>query len=67
MSDIDRKARAEAPTVLAHRCHCGAYAGFGFMNPRTKKNIDWWCWEHYPYKGNHVRQEVVEIAERLAS
>ncbi|TCR69273.1 hypothetical protein [Rhizobium sp. BK376] len=44
MSDIDRPALQRAPELIAHRCHCGAYAGFGFSAPSRRHQMEWWCW-----------------------
>jgi hypothetical protein len=30
MSDIDRPPPQHVPAPIAHRCHCGNWAGFGF-------------------------------------
>lgn len=50
MSDIDRKVLQIAPQLVAHRCHCGEYAGFGFAPPGSGQETQWWCWEHYPHR-----------------
>jgi hypothetical protein len=48
MSDTDKHPLTTAPQIVAHKCYCGDWAGFGFQPPRG--NPEWWCWEHYPHK-----------------
>jgi len=61
MSDIDRQTLQRAPKLIARKCHCGDWAGFGFC---TAGFQDWWCWTHYPYKTS-ARLEAAEIAAKL--
>jgi len=63
MSDVDRQVLQRAPKLVAHKCHCGDWAGFGFS---TAERQDWWCWKHYPYKTS-ARLEAAGIAANLAS
>jgi hypothetical protein len=67
MSDIDRPTLDCAPQLIAHRCHCGSYGGFGFMPPGRRSAIEWWCWKHYPYRSAEARIEAGFVAELLAS
>jgi hypothetical protein len=55
MSDVDRPALQRAPALIAHKCHCGAWAGFGFTPPGRSQETQWWCWEHYPYRHDDTR------------
>ncbi len=35
-----------------HYCcisECKKWGGFGFARNRAEP-VQWWCWEHYPYK-----------------
>ncbi len=61
MSDIHRKVLQHAPKLVARKCHCGDWAGFGFCNEDRQ---EWWCWKHYPYKTS-ARLEAAEIAAKL--
>jgi hypothetical protein len=63
VSDIVRQHSEETPILAARKCHCGDWAGFGFG--KNKKNDEWWCWKHYPYKTS-ARLEAAELAEMLA-
>jgi hypothetical protein len=63
MSDIDRKTLQRAPVLIARKCHCGDWAGFGFGKGEEQ---EWWCWTHYPYKTS-ARLEAAEIAAKLAT
>ncbi|KAA0689425.1 hypothetical protein DTW90_31460 [Neorhizobium sp. P12A] len=67
MSDIDRPALQRAPELIAHRCHCGAYAGFGFSAPSRRHQMEWWCWAHYPHKDPDAQRGAGTVAELLAS
>ena len=62
MSDVDRQTLQRAPKLVAHKCDCGDWAGFGFgLGDRQ----EWWCWKHYPYKTS-ARLEAADIAAKLA-
>jgi hypothetical protein len=61
MSDIDRPTLQRAPKLVARKCDCGEWAGFGFGKGAA---VNWWCWNHYPYKTS-ARLEAAEIAESL--
>jgi hypothetical protein len=67
MSDTDRPALERAPQLIAHRCHCGSYGGFGFTRPGRHSKMEWWCWEHYPYRNPDARIEAGMVAELMAS
>lgn len=68
MSDIDRPALQRAPALVAHRYHCGQYAGYGFTPPGRPQDTKWWCWAHYLHKERRAAQdEAGHVAERLAS
>lgn len=62
MSDIDRPTLKRAPALVARKCDCGDWAGFGFGEG---ERMEWWCWKHYPYKTS-ARLEAAEIAEALS-
>jgi hypothetical protein len=62
MSDIDRPTLERAPALVARKCSCGDWAGFGFGNGDQQ---EWWCWKHYPYKTS-ARLEAAEIAEAFS-
>jgi hypothetical protein len=34
----------KAPAIIAEKCHCGDWAGFGFQAPGG--NAERWCWEY---------------------
>ncbi|MBB4526280.1 UNVERIFIED_ORG: hypothetical protein M2435_006396 [Rhizobium sophorae] len=63
MSDIDRNALSKPRNLVARKCHCGDWAGFGFSKGDRD---DWWCWTHYPYKTS-ARLEAAEIAAELGN
>ncbi len=66
MSDIDRPALQRTPKLVARKCHCGDWAGFGFVKGDRD---DWWCWKHYPYKTSGRLEAALDaagIAEGLA-
>jgi hypothetical protein len=63
MSDVDRPTLQRAPKLVAKRCECGDWAGFGFGKGAHES---WWCWTHYPYKTS-ARLEAAQIAETLTS
>ncbi len=63
MSDLDRPTLQRAPTLVARKCSCGDWAGFGFGKGERE---EWWCWSHYPYKTS-ARMETAEIADAFSS
>ncbi|TCR72219.1 hypothetical protein EV561_13044 [Rhizobium sp. BK376] len=67
MSDIDRQPAQHAPAPIAHRCHCGDWAGFGFSPPGRRQEMQWWCWKHYLHRDADTRLETGMVAELLAS
>ncbi|MFC5760500.1 hypothetical protein [Rhizobium sp. GCM10022189] len=50
MSDNNQTSADHTPVLVARKCHCGKWAGFGFSLTRREDQQEWWCWEHYPYK-----------------
>jgi len=63
MSDTDRPSLKRAAVLIARKCHCGDWAGFGFGKSEQQ---EWWCWKHYPYKTS-ARLEAAEIASMLSN
>ncbi|CDM63025.1 MULTISPECIES: hypothetical protein [Rhizobium] len=59
MNDIDRPTLQRAPTLVGRKCHCGDWAGFGFVKGERD---DWWCWKHYPYKTSARLGAALEAA-----
>jgi hypothetical protein len=65
MSDIDRPTLQRVPRLVAKKCQCGDWAGFGFGFGNGEQQA-WWCWKHYPYKTS-ARLEAAETVETPVS
>lgn len=42
--------------LVEHYCcvpGCKEWGGFGFARNKSVP-VQWWCWEHYPYKSTEI-------------
>ncbi len=66
MSDESRTSQLDGSGPYVHYCSmigCGQWGGWGFRHGHDEP--EWWCYEHYPYKRDAVRNDAAELADEI--